>query len=74
EVNATRMELRPLTGRSHQLRVHMLAIGHPILGDRFYGTDEVTAAAGRMQLHAQTLCLRHPANDAWLDISADCPF
>jgi tRNA pseudouridine32 synthase/23S rRNA pseudouridine746 synthase len=74
ETNATRMELRPLTGRSHQLRVHMLAIGHPILGDRFYGTDEVTAAAERMQLHALTLRLRHPDSDEWLSLHAPCPF
>ncbi len=74
EANATRMELRPITGRSHQLRVHMLAIGHPILGDRFYGTEEVTAAADRMQLHALTLRLRHPAHETWLDFSAACPF
>ncbi len=70
----TRMELRPLTGRSHQLRVHMLALGHAILGDRFYGSPAVIAAADRLQLHAQTLRLRHPDGGAWLTLHASCPF
>ena len=71
---ATRMELRPKTGRSHQLRVHMLELGHPILGDRFYGNAEVIAAADRLQLHAQTLHMRHPDGGAWLTLQAPCPF
>jgi len=74
EQGITRMELRPLTGRSHQLRVHMLELGHPILGDRFYGSTEVIAAADRLQLHAQTLRLRHPDGGEWLTLNADCPF
>jgi tRNA pseudouridine32 synthase/23S rRNA pseudouridine746 synthase len=74
EQGITRMELRPLTGRSHQLRVHMLELGHPILGDRFYGSVEVIAAANRLQLHAQTLRLRHPDGGEWLTLNADCPF
>ncbi|MFK5997228.1 MAG: pseudouridine synthase [Rhodobacterales bacterium] len=74
EEYATRIELRPITGRSHQLRVHMLALGHAILGDRFYGDAEVIAAADRLQLHAQTLRLRHPDGGAWLTLTAPCPF
>jgi len=74
EQYATRMELRPLTGRSHQLRVHMLKLGHPILGDRFYANPEVIAAADRLQLHAQTLRLRHPDGGAWLTLTAPCRF
>lgn len=70
----TRVELRPLTGRSHQLRVHMLKIGHPILGDRFYGTDAVIAASDRLLLHAQRMQLRHPDGGVWIDIEAPCPF
>jgi len=70
----TRMELRPKTGRSHQLRVHMLELGHPILGDRFYGDAEVIAAADRLQLHAQTLRMRHPDGGAWLTLTAPSPF
>lgn len=52
---------KPITGRSHQLRVHMLALGHPILGDRFYATPEALAMAPRLLLHAETLTITHPA-------------
>ncbi len=57
---STRVKLSPITGRSHQLRVHMLAIGHPILGDGFYAHPEAKAMASRLQLHAQELCIAHP--------------
>jgi tRNA pseudouridine32 synthase/23S rRNA pseudouridine746 synthase len=59
--NTARVLLKPITGRSHQLRVHMLALGHPILGDRFYAPPEALALAPRLQLHAQTLTITHPA-------------
>lgn len=62
EENATRVRLFPVTRRSHQLRVHMLALGHPILGDRFYAHDEARAAAPWLQLHAEALSVTHPAN------------
>ena len=55
------VRLSPLTGRTHQLRVHMLALGHPILGDRFYATPEALAMAPRLLLHAETLTITHPA-------------
>jgi len=58
--NRTRLELIPLTGRSHQLRVHMLALGHPILGDEFYGTEQSRKAANRLLLHANHLEFIHP--------------
>jgi tRNA pseudouridine32 synthase/23S rRNA pseudouridine746 synthase len=58
--NSTRVKLMPITGRSHQLRVHMLALGHPILGDRFYAHPQAKAMADRLQLHAQELCITHP--------------
>lgn len=58
--NSTRVLLTPITGRSHQLRVHMLSLGHPILGDRFYAHDEARAMADRLQLHAQELLITHP--------------
>lgn len=61
EENATRVKLSPITGRSHQLRVHMLALGHPILGDRFYAHTQARAMAPRLQLHAQELFITHPA-------------
>lgn len=69
----TRMKLTPLTGRSHQLRVHMQAIGHPILGDPLYASG---AAAGfpRLMLHADSLKIRHPESGAAMSFSAECPF
>lgn len=60
EPGATRLALVPLTGRTHQLRVHMLALGHPVLGDAFYAEDAALAAAGRLQLHAEELAFTHP--------------
>ncbi|MDU4092729.1 MAG: bifunctional tRNA pseudouridine(32) synthase/23S rRNA pseudouridine(746) synthase RluA [Pantoea sp.] len=59
--NSARIQLKPITGRSHQLRVHMQALGHPILGDRFYAHDEALAMASRLQLHAEWLTITHPA-------------
>ncbi len=56
-----RVILRPITGRSHQLRVHMQALGHPILGDKFYATPEARAMAARLLLHAESLTITHPA-------------
>lgn len=56
----TRVELEPITGRSHQLRVHLQAIGHPILGDTLYAPPEVQAMADRLMLHACALRFRHP--------------
>ncbi len=56
----TRVALEPVTGRSHQLRVHMMAIGHAILGDPFYAPPDVQAQSGRLLLHAQSLRIDHP--------------
>ncbi|AYA42109.1 bifunctional tRNA pseudouridine(32) synthase/23S rRNA pseudouridine(746) synthase RluA [Xenorhabdus nematophila] len=61
EEQATRVRLAPITGRSHQLRVHMLALGNPILGDRFYAHSQARELAPRLQLHAQELFITHPA-------------
>lgn len=58
--NTSRIKLMPITGRSHQLRVHMQALGHPILGDRFYAPEQARIMADRLQLHAQKLTLFHP--------------
>ncbi|EIW88192.1 pseudouridine synthase [Alishewanella agri BL06] len=69
----SRLELEPVTGRSHQLRVHMQAIGHPILGDKFYATTN-TPTAPRLQLHAAELMLWHPVSGARLQFAAVCPF
>ncbi len=73
EADATRVRLTPVTGRSHQLRVHMQWLGHPICGDKFYGTapDEKTE---RLQLHAAMLGLRHPLTGQWLEFTAPAPF
>ena len=68
----TRVRLTPLTGRSHQLRVHMLAIGHPILGDPIYSADAV--AHPRLMLHAETLSLHHPITKTRVAFHAACPF
>ena len=59
--NTTRVELEPLTGRSHQLRVHLKALGHPILGDALYAPEHVAVMAPRLLLHASRLQFAHPA-------------
>ncbi|SFD90156.1 RluA family pseudouridine synthase [Roseivivax sediminis] len=69
----TRVKLSPKTGRSHQLRVHMLALGHPILGDPLYA-PETAADHPRMMLHAEELRLRHPDGGAGLNFRAKAPF
>lgn len=58
--NTTRVELEPVTGRSHQLRVHLLALGHAIIGDALYSCPRVQSMAKRLLLHAHTLELNHP--------------
>ena len=73
-LDATRLELEPVTGRSHQLRVHLQAIGHPILGDSLYAPPEVQARAPRLLLHATDLRLAHPALGAVLHFSSGAPF
>ena len=61
--NTTHVELEPITGRSHQLRMHLKALGHPLLGDALYAPATVYAKAGRLLLHACGLQFVHPAND-----------
>jgi len=68
------VELTPITGRSHQLRMHMLQLGHPILGDAFYATPEALAAAPRLMLHAASLELNQPYNGSRLRFDADSDF
>ncbi len=69
-----RVELIPITGRSHQLRVHMQALGHPILGDRFYADSIALAQADRLLLHAQQLGFNHPVSCQPMSIESPCPF
>ncbi|MCA9286508.1 MAG: RluA family pseudouridine synthase [Phycisphaerales bacterium] len=70
----TLLELRPLTGRSHQLRLHLQSIGHPILGDDLYAPPDVRAAAPRLLLHSTVLAFTHPGRGDRLRIEAPCPF
>ena len=70
----TRVELQPVTGRSHQLRVHLLALGHAIVGDRLYGSPRVQAMAERMLLHACSLEFDHPVTAQVLRFVSPAPF
>lgn len=69
----TRLRLMPQTGRSHQLRVHMLALGHPILGDPLYAQG-AAADYERMMLHSEELRLRHPDGGLGMRFRATAPF
>ncbi|MHC4993702.1 MAG: RluA family pseudouridine synthase [Planctomycetota bacterium] len=70
----TRLTLEPLTGRSHQLRVHLKAIGHPILGDALYADPVALIMADHLTLHAERLCLTHPVTGERMEWAAPCPF
>jgi len=74
EGERTRLELEPVTGRAHQLRMHLQAIGHPIVGDALYAPQEVLAGAGRLLLHAAWLRFAHPVTGATIEIDASIPF
>ncbi|MEQ9239830.1 RluA family pseudouridine synthase [Roseovarius indicus] len=69
----TRVRLMPKTGRSHQLRVHMLAMGHPILGDPFYA-EGAARDFERLMLHSEELRLRHPDGGAGMTFRSKAPF
>ncbi len=69
-----RVLLHPITGRSHQLRVHMQALGHPIIGDHFYASEPFISASERLLLHAEQLGLKHPLSGDWMEFEAPCPF
>ena len=69
-----RVLLEPVTGRTHQLRVHMAAIGHPILGDALYAPPPVQALAPRLLLHAQQIAFAHPRTGAPLSFDLPPPF
>jgi tRNA pseudouridine32 synthase/23S rRNA pseudouridine746 synthase len=72
--NTARVSLKPITGRSHQLRVHLAEIGHPILGCPFYAHEQARAAANRLTLHARRLQLTHPFSGETLSFEAPVPF
>lgn len=71
---STRVELEPVTGRSHQLRVHLRELGHPILGDALYAPPEVQALSGRLLLHAWSLEIVHPLSGQRLAFECPVPF
>ena len=60
QAGSTRLQLEPVTGRSHQLRVHLQALGHPILGDALYGSEAGRLTSARLLLHATSLAFPHP--------------
>lgn len=70
----TKVWLEPVTGRSHQLRVHMTHLGHPMLGDALYAPPAVVALSARLCLHATRLKFQHPVHGEWLDIESPVPF
>mgnify|MGYP000409084568 CR=1 FL=1 len=70
----SRVKLEPITGRSHQLRVHMLSLGHPILGDNLYAHEQALVASPRLLLHATYLCLHHPETNEKLEFNCYAPF
>lgn len=72
--NIARVTLKPVTGRSHQLRVHLAEIGHPILGCPFYAHEEARAASERLALHARSLQVAHPASGETLLFETPTPF
>lgn len=71
---STRLELKPVTGRSHQLRVHMLSMQHPILGDSLYAHDQALKMSNRLNLHAMFLSFRHPVSEQTLYFESEVPF
>lgn len=72
--DTTLVQLTPVTGRSHQLRVHMLTLGHPIIGDRLYAHPSALALSPRLALHAKSLTIYHPTSNELLTFEAPCPF
>ncbi|MBC7916309.1 MAG: RluA family pseudouridine synthase [Rhodoferax sp.] len=72
--STSRVALEPETGRSHQLRVHLQAIGHPILGDALYAPAHIAAAAPRLLLHACALAFEHPSSHHKVEFQSPTPF
>jgi tRNA pseudouridine32 synthase / 23S rRNA pseudouridine746 synthase len=71
EADRTRLLLKPVTGRSHQLRIHMRELGHPILGCDMYAHETALGMADRLMLHASALEFTHPGTGQWL--RGECP-
>jgi len=73
-IDSATVLLKPVTGRSHQLRVHMLALGTPILGDELYASAQGVAAAEHLQLHAAMLEIEHPLTSKRMEFKVNAPF
>ena len=72
--DVTRVQLTPITGRSHQLRVHMQYLGHPIVGDTLYASSEHQTLMPRLCLHAERLSFSHPISEERMDFHSPVPF
>ena len=72
--DCSRVALTPETGRTHQLRVHMQSLGHPILGDPLYADEKARAKSDRLLLHAEYLAFTHPVTEKALSFTCDAPF
>jgi tRNA pseudouridine32 synthase/23S rRNA pseudouridine746 synthase len=74
EENCSLLELTPLSGRTHQLRVHLMSLGHPIHGDRLYATRDIVEKSSRLLLHASYLAFKHPLSREPIEIESEPPF
>ena len=74
QTDSSRVELKPVTGRSHQLRVHMLSLGHAILGDRLYASPAIVCKSDRLLLHASELSFSHPSSGKKMHFVSKVPF
>ena len=74
EPSRTRVIFTPLTGRTHQLRIHSQAIGHPILGCDLYGTEKTQGMSNRLLLHALDITFAHPQSQTRMTLTSPCPF
>ncbi|MDO4223086.1 MAG: pseudouridine synthase [Acinetobacter sp.] len=74
QLDCSRVLLEPITGRSHQLRVHMAHLGHPITGDKLYHPQPNKSPLGRLALHATKLQFLHPTQQVWIEIVSEAPF
>ena len=72
--NISSVELQPVTGRSHQLRLHMKSIGHPIIGDPLYADETTFSASNRLNLHSFSLEIVHPKTKKLQVFSSEAPF
>ena len=70
----SRLKIEPITGRSHQIRVHLASLGHPILGDPLYAATSTQNPAGRLLLHAQAIQFLHPKTGESVGWQSSCPF